>query len=310
MKKAYDMMFKNIGKRGIAIAVICVLLFGGMAGVYAAFGEQIDEMLSGESTGETAVSVGNSNIDTQVQEVVREAEIKAEADKIEVDADLETKLSGTGNNRLESGYRRMLVEKQIPEKQRARLEKYILSCGDPEAALVLFSYLHDNFFTFGDLEDAAVRYANGEKLEDILQGYIDIEIKRQAKDYAVGEIDDFVKNKGLSIDDLRIAEMLESRGTAEFSAVTDMLSDGLSWEDIAGELDILNGTGVVQSCILNEADIIECAEALDISSDEAVKRLAVLCKAGVESDEAVEYVKSSTPVSRAVKDDAENKLSR
>jgi|GEM_PF-2882145 len=314
MKKLFNIFSKGAGKRGIAVLIAGVLVFGGMVS-YAAFSRNLDtadnaEPIVEEPISESKVSNTENGITIQAEKILREKELQDKADGIELNSELDSKLKDAGNVRLDNGYRRMIAEKDIPEKQRKQLELSIINSADPQTALVMFDYLHDNYFTFSDLDTALARYESGESAENILQGYLDIEMQRQAKDYAVGEIDDLIKNRGLSIDDLRIAEILEAHGAAEFDVITEKLGSGESWEDIAAELELLNGTGVVRSFVINEDDIIECSEALGISNAQAIRRLSVMQKAGIDESAAVEYVKSDKPAARAVKASAESRLTR
>ena len=314
MKTIINSLLKNTGKRGIAIVIVCVLVFGGMVS-YAAFSGALDVVENGESTIDEIITESVAGEieykkNMQMLKIEREQELQAEADSIELDSAIDAKLKDADIARLDHGYRRMLAEKDIPDKQREMFELRLVNSSDPQTALVLFDYLHDNYFTFDDLDKAIEGYESGESVETILQRYVDIEMQRQAKDYAEGAIDDLIKNRGLSLEDLRIAEIIEAHSAVELNMIVEKLSVGESWEDIAAEFNLLNGTGIVKSVMLSEDDIIACSEALGISEEQSAKRLSIIQKTGMGESAAEEYVTSNVTVTRVIKESVESKLTR
>lgn len=297
-------------KTVLLIAVLCVFVINGVVLASADFAQEAIESI-GESImsvfdgGKTEAQKADEKY-LKEQEKAAKQEEKAAMDGIAIDGAVKEKLNQ--GKKIENGYRKVMAQKAVPATQKAKLDQYLINGYDPEPVLILFDYLHDNFFTFADLDQALARYGNGEKIEDILQSYIDIQDQIQPRDYPHEEIERLVTTPGLSIEDIMIAEILDAHGSAPFYDVIDARIAGEDWETLAARYNLMNGSAKVQSITVAVNEVEACQEATGLSKEQTYKKVVEAKKAGVESEQIADFAKSGKSMGVAMKEKAEKKL--
>lgn len=311
--KRWGKQFWRIRRVRLVTAVILVLLLaaGGTAFAYAdAIGNVIGQLsgsLSSMVNGSDSEAAQEFEADMQEQEELAEQEQEEAAANVVIAEPVKQKLNA-GGKALEAGYRNVMAEKAVPATQQSKLEAYLINYENPEPVLILFDYLHDNFFTFDDLDQALARYGAGEPIENILQSYIDIQDQIQPRDYPHEEIERLVTTPGLSVEDIMIAEILDAHGSAPFYDIINARIAGEDWETLAARYNIINGSAKVQSVTVSASEVQECSEATGLSQEQAYERVVDAKKADIESDKIVEFVQSGKSMGVAMKEKAEKSL--
>lgn len=306
-------LFKRSRKARVVTAVVLALVVTN--GVWIAYADFAQGML--ENIGEAVTAVldgGKTKAERADESYLKEMEKEEQQKKaeaaaaVQVDDGTKEKLN-RGVKKLEAGYRKMMAEKEVPATQKTRLEQYVINYDNAEVVLVLYDYLYDNHFTFGDLDEALARYGSGERIEDILQSFVDIQEAIQPRDYPHEEIERLVTTPGLLTNDIMIAEILDAHGSVPFYDVINARIAGESWETLASRYNLLNGSAKVQSVTVAGSEVESCQEATGLPKEEAYEKVVNAKKAGVSTDRITEFVQSGKSMGTAMKEKAEKKLS-
>ncbi len=313
---------RGIGRRSVAILVVSGMLICGGAASYAAFGEQmgdaagnmvenvgsgIKKILGGDEQKNTKPGV-SSAAEIKKNKEQQKQELNEKAKDIAVPDAVKAKLDGKPKRKLSGAYQRLVAEKQIPPTQKQRLEEYLVNYDDPYIVLSLYDYLYDKFFTYADLDAALARYAEGEALDVILQGYVDTDDSFVARDYEHEELERLVTTPTLAIADIEIAEILSFRGTADFHEVIEAKMAGTSWEALSDRYGVINGTGTRKSVTITSSEVNECMRALGIDEKAAAKKIVNVRLAEVETDDAVQFLQSGKSMGKVFLEHAQQKL--
>lgn len=312
MKRLFG-FFKHSRKAKVMVIMAILAVFA-VNGVWIAHADFAQDVLGNIGEVVTSVLVGGETEAEKADESYLKEIDKKEQQKeagaaaaIKVDGSTKEKLN-RGAKKLEAGYRRMMAEKEVSTAQKTKLEQYVVNYDDAEVVLVLYDYLYDNHFTFGDLDEALARYGNGEKIEDILQSYVDIQEAIEPRDYPHEEIERLVTTPGLSTGDIMIAEILDAHGSVPFYDVINARIAGESWETLALRYNLLNGSAKVRTVTVAGSEVEACREATGLTEEEAYEKVVDAKKAGVGEEQVTEFVQSGKSMGTAMKEKAEKKL--
>jgi hypothetical protein len=310
---------RKIGHRTTVITLIALLMLGTIGVVFAAnFGEGAGGIV--EKAAEMfTVSDGDENKEKTIEEEKRkagkaekeviqrggipealsgadikkqvEAEIEEAVNSVVLSEGFETNISERSDSaRISHNVKTVIADKSLNESQQERFEAYITANTDITVVCALFDFMFDNFFTEADMDQAIGRFNGGEELNRILDNYANADEGYIAHSYPEGMLEYLLDKKGVSIEELYVAETISHRGLTELNTVIGRLSNNETMADICAELGILNINCRMVAVTVSSSEVTECIEQLGISEDEAIKKITEAKKAKVPDKDIINYI--------------------
>ena len=191
-----------------------------------------------------------------------------------------------------NSYKKIVAKKEIPDIKKAKLDQYIERSDNFESLMILYDYMCDNFFTYQDLDNALKKLSDNYDVEDILNEYLQSEQNYESRLYEDGEIDYLLSLPGITLDDLKIAEIISQRGVISFEDYIVKKTNATDWITFSEEIGLINNTGTVQKILLSDQEIKECAEKTGLSEEESAEKIILLKKANVKDDDITEFIRT------------------
>ena len=314
---------RNNGHRTIIIALIALCISGTISFAFASnigeiaeeVAEKVAEVFSvsnEDETKEKAIENEKRKAEKAEQGVIQrsgipravnEADIKKQMDaeieeaigRVELPASFEADISNRSDSaRILKNVKTIIADKSLNANQQERFEVYITANADVTAVCSLYDYLFDNFFTEADMNSAIERYNDGEGLDRILDTYANTDNGYIAHNYPEGMLEYLLYKKGVSIDELYVAEIISQRGLLELDTIIERLSDNEIMTDICAQLSILNVACRRIAVTISSSEVQECIDQLGISEDEAIKKIVEAKKAKVPDKDIINYIRADS----------------
>jgi len=310
-------MKKIKGKKNIIAIIIIVAVLS--TSFIAAFGEGLGDAISdafgavfGENRALEEINRPLENLAMDEDQLEEEMTQKIEemAKDMEIPNDVSENLKSKKQpDKLEKGYKRIQVEKNLDEDQQETLDNYIIENEDTTTVYALYDFMHENFFTYADLDEALVQYNSGKSIGDILEEYSKKNSGYVPRSFADGTLDTLTKAHNISIDQIDIADVLAYRGIFDFDEIIDRLKGGGSWGNICADFGIIDTSGVMNVLNISDTEINECAQILNISEEEARDKVIEAKVAKVKTKDIPQYVRSDKKRGKALEEHYEEKYS-
>ena len=196
-------------------------------------------------------------------------------------------------DKLKKGLNKIFSKKQFSERQKEKFNSYLTANDDTVTVSILYDYLYEHFFTYSDLDSAIARNNSGEALDTILTGFCDIEESFVPRAYQDGQLDYLIREKGIPHNQLAVIEILSHRGLLEFEPALERLCNGENFTDICEELQLLNTTAKMGAVNVSRNEINQCMTELQVTEEEAIRKISNAKKAKVKDSEVMNFLKSN-----------------
>ena len=239
-------------------------------------------------------------VDVNIPETVNIYKEKEDAVVIKADVEKQLKVkNGTKNIR---NYKRLCAEFDVPAGYRTVLDSYIENGYSAYDVFTAYEFLHDRFGTLDDFKDILEQAASGKAWEDIFADFNKVYSEYVPTEYEIEVLDEIFAHKDITVDQVKIAEFLAYRGLIDFDEHIGRRKEGVSFQEIAEEIGLLNVSGAVQSVMVLEEEVKHCVEELNMSEGEAFARLAAVKTSNAPMKKTMEYVRSGKSGEKIMKE--------
>ena len=254
--------------------------------------------INAEAYGDSAnnININTNSSDDNYYNYDDDDDDKAEGivNELKCDIDFDLKFSGRKDKAIIIGnVKKLVAENDLDENQFDILDGFIRNEDNSETLFCMYSFLFENFFTEYDLNDALARYGKGEGIDSITQDYFEKDDGFVAHSYPEGQIEFLVFEKGVGINELAVAEILDYRGVSDIESLLDDVIKGQSLSEAFVELGVLNYNCKLQSISVSSDTVGKMSSELCLSESDTIKAIARAKRAKIADSEIASFLRSS-----------------
>ncbi|BES63690.1 hypothetical protein SANA_01290 [Gottschalkiaceae bacterium SANA] len=206
-------------------------------------------------------------------------------------------------------YKKLLMEFGVSIKQQNELQKYFDMKRQPNDVYFAYEYLYRNYGTFDELEVMLQDREEGKAWQQILDEYESESGEFEPMNFPKGYLDQLMKERAISVDDILIAENLARKvskdlscdisdkksisikcdsnnptiertetGLEYFENLISLRKKGLPWKVIKTDLGVINAEGKNQRIEITESEILELSLKYEDLTEEQIIETIIMAK--------------------------------
>lgn len=315
MKNVKGYRHKILNKRVISVIILIAISSSGIGLAFAAntggITDAVKEFIGYVSKSKSEQEGMQKTEQESAYKAEREARIEEAIAQVALPKNFEAQIAQRGNSeQILRNAKVIIAERKLNDKQREKLEGYVLANLDTVFVYSMYDYLYENFFTEYDIETSISRYNSGESMQSILQTYEDVDDGYVPRGYPDGMIEYLVEKRGVQVEELAVLEILAHRGLVDFDSTIDRLSKRERMKKVFDDLKVLNKNCEITSVSLTTEEISTAARELNISEEEAAKKVVAAKKAHVPSRDVISHLLSGKTNVKFISDYYSDKFER
>lgn len=151
--------------------------------------------------------------------------------QVSISDEVSAKIDGqTKSGKLETFYRKMVVEKQISGEQVKKLDDLILRYENTKDVLIAYDFAYEWLLTYTQLEEMLLKRGDGVSFPNLFQDYINLDDAYVPRVFENGVLEGLMTGNHLNENDIALADILSQRGIADFDEILTQRKQNHPWK--------------------------------------------------------------------------------
>lgn len=278
----------------VYVLIGIVVLQVGVVG-YSMVGKELFSLDTGSET-QTASSTPSSEVSLQTPQTVDSSIIQENnaATDTEISEEIQDLIRQSDPDNFDknlTNYKDLLTRLDVHVSLKQEIEQLIKNGYPIKEILIAYEFLYISYGTKAELENMVAEKKIGKTWVNIFADYNLKNPEFEPSKFKTEDLDNLMKNQGVSKDDIMIADRVSKKVLNEFDEVIQLKITNKNWKIVKAYFGILNSQQQLLYISAKPAEIKKYSTS-GISQDKIILALVIAKELNTENDTIVEMVKN------------------
>lgn len=207
----------------------------------------------------TAVDTSSVTISDEIQSIIKQAD------------------PGSFDKNL-SNYKTLLIALEVHDKYKSEIERLLKENHKLPDILTAYSFLNDSYGSMEELEVLVGSKESGKTWTQIFKDYNQGNSEFVPGNFDSNYLEKLRKTPGISTDDIMIGDRVSQITSKPFEEVIEKRIKGVSWKDINGDLNILNGQAALAHVKVTREQVTQYTKDGKLTEQKVVEAFVLAAK--------------------------------